>query len=177
MALGLLPPAHLAACGCTQIGQIRIGSAVLVPKQDRRHNRRVSARLSTAFRIVGRLKTVQCPSDRPYVYASAPSGRMSAHAATRGVRTTTDYWGTSAAWRVRRMGSSLAGGALGCSARLRADRVRCAVCGGRTSFRRAELFVASGGAEHGPASRAIQPTVSRGGLRGRWPVPAGYRRG
>jgi hypothetical protein len=42
----------------------------------------------------------------------------------KGVRTTTDYWGTSAAWRVRRMGSSLAGGALKCSARLRADRCR-----------------------------------------------------
>src|ERR1700747_3711923 len=41
-----------------------------------------------------------------------------------GVRTTTDYWGTSAAWRIRRMDSSLAGGALGCSARLRADRLR-----------------------------------------------------
>jgi hypothetical protein len=35
MALGRLPPAHLAACGCTQIGQIWIGSAALVPKQDR----------------------------------------------------------------------------------------------------------------------------------------------
>ena len=50
-------------------------------------------------------------------------------AAYRGVRATTDYWGTSAAWRIRRMGSSLAGGALGCSARLRADR--CRVCGVR----------------------------------------------
>ena len=38
MALGRLPPAHLAACGCTQIGQIWIGSAALVPKQDRRQN-------------------------------------------------------------------------------------------------------------------------------------------
>jgi hypothetical protein len=36
MAPGRLPPAHLAACGCTQIGQIRIGSTALVPKQDRR---------------------------------------------------------------------------------------------------------------------------------------------
>ena len=38
MALRRLPPAHLAACGCTQIGQIWIGSAALVPKQDRRQN-------------------------------------------------------------------------------------------------------------------------------------------
>jgi hypothetical protein len=37
MALGRLPPAHLAACGCTQINLIWIGSAVPVPKQDRRH--------------------------------------------------------------------------------------------------------------------------------------------
>ena len=32
----------------------------------------------------------------------------------------------------------------------------CVVCGGRTSFRGAELYVASGGAEHGLASRAIR---------------------
>ena len=38
MALGRLPPAHLAACGCTQINLIWIGSAAPVPKQDRRHN-------------------------------------------------------------------------------------------------------------------------------------------
>jgi len=33
-----LPPAHLAACGCTQINLIWIGTAAPVPKQDRRHN-------------------------------------------------------------------------------------------------------------------------------------------
>jgi hypothetical protein len=38
MALGRLPPAHLAACGCTQINLIWIGRAAPVPKQDRRHN-------------------------------------------------------------------------------------------------------------------------------------------
>jgi hypothetical protein len=38
MALGQLPPAHLAACGCTQINLIWIGSAAPVPKQDRRYN-------------------------------------------------------------------------------------------------------------------------------------------
>jgi len=38
MALERLPPAHLAACGCTQINLIWIGSAAPVPKQDRRHN-------------------------------------------------------------------------------------------------------------------------------------------
>jgi len=84
---------------------------------------------------------------------------MHSFAAMRGVRITTDYCGTSAAWRVRRMGSSLAGGALGCSARLCAGR--CRVCGvrcaaGGPSFRGAELYVASGGAEHGLASRAIR---------------------
>ena len=92
--------------------------------------------------------------------------------AVRLKKTIMDYWGTSAAWRIRRMGTSPAGGALGCSARLRADR--CHACGGRTIFPRAELDVASGGAEYGPAARN---TVSRGGLRGRWPVPAGYPRG
>ena len=72
----------------------------------------------------------------------------------RDVRTTTGYRGTSAGWRVRRMGSSLAAGALGCGARLRADR--CRVCGGGPSFRGAELYVASGGAEDDPASRALR---------------------
>src|SRR5690349_20109117 len=37
----------------------------------------------------------------PHIYASALSARMSASAAMRGVRTTTDYWSTSAAWRIR----------------------------------------------------------------------------
>ncbi len=37
MALGRLPPAHLAACGCTQVNLIWIGTAAPVPKQDRRH--------------------------------------------------------------------------------------------------------------------------------------------
>jgi hypothetical protein len=39
----------------------------------------------------------------------------------------------------------------------------------------AELHVASDGAEYG--SGFARNAVSRGGLRGRWPVPAGYRRG
>jgi len=88
MALGRLPPAHLAACGCTQIGQIWIGSAALVPKQDRRHNGGYRATAAASDHYVARpaFQDVSKPSADYEGVRTAPAADPSASRLTCSAR-------------------------------------------------------------------------------------------